>query len=257
MTPVERLEPTAPASVEQVLAGVRPRERAHDARPYVYVNMISTVDGRATVDGRSAGLGDDADLATMLELRTLADAVLIGPGTLRAEGYDRLVRDPARRERRRAAGQAEDPTAVVISRGLDVPWDAGLFAAPEQPVLVYTGVPGSPPAVAAPVELVQLDVATPASALADLRARGILAVLCEGGPTLNRALLSAGLVDELFVTLAPLAVGGDAEPAIVTGPPLASPAELELSHVLRHGDELLLRYRVASRDSRRAASPAH
>jgi riboflavin-specific deaminase-like protein len=245
MTEVERLEPAAAATVAELLSSLRPRERARDARPHVYVNMVSTMDGRATLDGRSAGLGDEADLAVLLELRTLADAVLIGSGTLRAEGYDRLVRDPERRARRRAAGQAEDPTAVIVSRGLDVPWDAGLFAAPEQPVLVYTGMAGDVPAVAARVEIVRLEEATLPHALADLRARGVRALLCEGGPTLNRALLAAGLVDELFVTVAPLAVAGDTEPAIVSGPPLEAPAELELRWVLRHGDQLMLRYGVA------------
>jgi riboflavin biosynthesis pyrimidine reductase len=207
--------------------------------------MVATADGRVTIDGRSQALGDEADLETLLELRTLADAVLIGVATLRAEGYDRLVRDDARRARRRAVGQAEDPLAVVISRRLDVPWDTGLFAAPEQPVLVYTESGAGAPEVAAPVEVVRLPEATPAAALADLRARDVRALLCEGGPVLNRALLAAGLVDELFLTVAPLLVAGEADRGIVAGPPLDVPAQLRLLHVLRHGDELLLRYAVA------------
>jgi riboflavin-specific deaminase-like protein len=214
------------------------------ARPHVRVSMIATVDGRATLDGRSAGLGDEADLAMLLELRTLTDAVMIGAGTLRAEGYDRLLRDPQRRARRRAAGQDEDPVAVVLSRGLDVPWEAGLFAAPDQPVLVLTGLPGAVPEVAAPVELVRLDPATPAEALRHLHARGVRSLLSEGGPTMNRALLAAGLVDELFVTIAPLLTAGEDAPPIVAGPRLEVPAQLELRRVLRHGDELLLRYGV-------------
>ena len=65
--------------------------------------------------------------------------MLIGVGTLRAEGYAQLVRSPERRARRVAAGMTEDPPAVLISRRFDIPWEAGLFAAPEQPVLIYTG----------------------------------------------------------------------------------------------------------------------
>ena len=245
MMRVERLEGAAAGTVAEMLAGFVPREHAPRARPYTYVNMVATVDGRATLGGRSAALGDEADLDTLLELRTKADAVLIGAGTLRAEGYDRLVRDPARRARRRAAGQAEDPLAVVLSRGFDVPWATGLFAAPEQPVIVYTQATGEPPEVAAPVEVVRLAEAAPGPALADLRRRGVLALLCEGGPTLNRALLAARLVDELFLTVAPLLVAGDADRGIVAGPLLDAPADLRLRHALRHGDELLLRYAVA------------
>ena len=90
---------------------------------------------------------------------------------------------------------------------LDLPWDAGLFAAPEQPVIVYTGVEGAAPEVAAPVEVVRLEAPTPTAVLADLRARGVRALACEGGPVLFGALLADGLVDELFLTLVPLLTG--------------------------------------------------
>ena len=91
----------------------------------MFVNMVSTIDGRAQVRGRTGELGEEADLEMLLELRALADAVLIGTGTLRAEGYARLVGSEERRARREAAGLAADPLAVLLSRGLDLPWDAG------------------------------------------------------------------------------------------------------------------------------------
>ena len=238
--------PGPPATVAELLAPLRPRERAEAARPFTYVNMIATADGRAALDGRTESLGDEADLAMLLELRTLADAVLIGPGTLRAEGYGTLVRSAERRARRGAAGQDPTPLAVLLSRSLDLPWDAGLFAAADQPVLIYTG-PGEAvqPAVAAPVELVRLPDPALAAVLADLRARGVAALLCEGGPTLNRALLEARVVDELFLTLAPVLTGDEDEPAIVAGGRLGVRAPLSLRWALRSGDELFLRYGVA------------
>jgi riboflavin biosynthesis pyrimidine reductase len=220
------------------------RDRAPADRPYVYVNMIATVDGRTAIDGRSAGLGDDADLQLLLDLRTLADAILIGTGTLRAEGYDRRGRNEERRARRRAAGLAEDPLAVLLTRRFDVPWDAGLFQAASQPVLIYTGVDGAVPDVPAPVEVVRLVDPTPAAALADLRARGVLALLCEGGPTLHGALHAAGLVDELFVTVAPLLTGDETESTVIAGGRLPDPVALTLLSVEQHGSELFLRYAV-------------
>ncbi len=220
-----------------------PQERAPGDRPFVYVNMISTVDGHAARDGRSATLGDDADLQQLLDLRTAADAVLIGTGTLRAEGYDRLVRSPERRARRVAAGLAEDPLAVILTRRFDVPWDAGLFQAPDQPVLVYTDTEaGEPPDVPAPVEVVRLEVPGLTGMLADLRARGVRALLSEGGPTMHGALHEAGVVDELFLTIAPLITGDEAEPAIVAGGRLPELVELELVSVRQVGSELFLRY---------------
>jgi riboflavin biosynthesis pyrimidine reductase len=131
-----------------------------------------------------------------------------------------------------------------VSRRFDVPWEAGLFQAPGQPVLVYSGTEaGDPPAVPAPVEVVRLEIAGLAEMLADLRARGVRALLCEGGPTLHGALQAAGLVDELFLTIAPLITGDDDEPNIVEGGRLPEAAELELLWVERSGSELFLRYR--------------
>ena len=179
----------------------------------------------------------------LLELRTLADAVLIGTGTLRAEGYARLVRREERRQRRVAAGLAEDPLAVILSRRFDVPWEAGLFQAPEQPVLVYTSAGADePPDVPAPVEVARLEVPDVVPMLADLRARGVRALLSEGGPTLHGALHAAGVVDELFLTISPIVTGDADEPNIVEGGRLPESCDLELVSVRREGSELFLRY---------------
>lgn len=228
----------------EILAPLRFREHAPARRPRVYVNMVATLDGRAALDGGTRALGGRADLEMLLELRVLADAVLIGSGTLRAEGYGRLMRSPERRARRIAAGAAADPPAVLVSRRLDLPWDARLFAAPEQPVLVYTASSREPPPTAAPVEVVRRPDLTLPWMLGDLRERGIAALLCEGGPTLNRELLTAGAIDELFLTVCPVLTADSREPAIVAGPALPAAVAGELEWVLRHGGELFLRYRL-------------
>lgn len=224
------------------LLGELPATPAARDRPQVRLNMVATIDGRAALNGGTRLLGGPGDLEMLLELRVLADAVLIGSGTLRAEGYGRLVRSSERRQRRAASGLAADPTAVLISRDLDLPWEAELFAAHAQPILIYTTSAASPPPTAARVEVVRPRELDPLALLADLRRRGIAVLLCEGGPTLNAWLLEAGAVDELFLTLAPLLTGHAHEPTIVAGPGLTAPAEAELEWVLRHGDALFLRY---------------
>ncbi len=233
------------ATAAELLAEVRPRERAGEDRPFVFVNMVSTIDGRAQLGGSTGELGEDADLEMLLELRAIADAVLIGSGTLRVEGYARLIGSEERRARREAAGLAADPLAVLLSRGLDLPWDAGLFAAADQPVLVYTRADApAPPDVAAPVEVVRLPQLSPAAAFADLRSRGVAALLTEGGPTLNSALLGAGLVDELFLTIAPQITGEAEALRIVEGDGLATPLRARPVWVLRARGELFLRYAI-------------
>jgi riboflavin biosynthesis pyrimidine reductase len=235
---------TVTRTATEILAAVRPREQASARRPRVLVNMVSTLDGRAARDGGTRKLGGPADLEMLLELRVLADAVLIGSGTLRAEGYGRLMRSPERRARRVAGGGTPDPAAVLVSRELDLPWDAGLFSAPEQPVLIYTPSARQPPVTTAPVEVIRRPGMTLPWMLADLRARGVAALLCEGGPTLNRELLAVGAIDELFLTLSPVVTGDAGELAIVAGPALGSAVDGELQWVLRHGSELFLRYRL-------------
>jgi riboflavin biosynthesis pyrimidine reductase len=207
--------------------------RATDERPHVSFNFVTTLDGRAALDGTTRPLGGDADLELLLALRAAADAVLVGPGTIRAEGYGRLI-GPERR--------AIPPPVVLISRRFEIPWHAGLFAAADQPVLIYTESEGPVLEVAAPVEVVRLPDASPAPVLADLRARGVRALLSEGGPTLFHGLLAAGLVDELFITVSPLLTGDAAEIGILSGARLPEPARMTLSAALRAGDELFLRY---------------
>lgn len=197
-------------------------------RPYVAVNMVASADGRATLGGRSGGLGNDADRAVFHALRTAFDAVMVGTGTLRAERYGRLVRDERRRAIRRARGLEPEPLAIVCSRSGDFPRDVPLFTDAEARVLAHTGP-------------------SPLEALRRARAEhGVRSVLCEGGPTLNAGLLRAGLVDELFLSVAPKLAGGAEAPTIVAGTALPEPAELELVWMLERHGELFTRWRLAS-----------
>jgi riboflavin biosynthesis pyrimidine reductase len=202
------------------------REAAPPDRPYVVANMVASADGRASADGASAPLSSPADRVLFHALRGQVDAVLAGTGTLRAERYRRLIRQPERREERRARGLQPDPLALVLSRSGDLP-DIELLTDPEQPRAVFTG-----------------DDADPASALRRVRREhDVRSLLCEGGPTLLGSLLAGGLVDELFLALSPVVAGGDG-PTAVAGPPLHPPVTLELLHLLEHDGMLFTRYRI-------------
>jgi riboflavin biosynthesis pyrimidine reductase len=248
--PMPRLESLFPpgSSVDALdaLAAQRPWERARADRPLVLCNMVASLDGCVTVGGGSTGLGGEGDKAVFHGLRTVVDGVLAGTGTLRAETYGRLVRSPERRAARAALGLAEDPMAIVLTRSGDVPWHAPLFAAPEQEVVVVTRplAVSVPRDVRARVDVVELEDPSPGAALRALRhSHDLRAVLCEGGPTLNRGLLADGVLDELFLTVAPQLVGGGADVLrVLGGDPLPEPLALELLGVLRHGSEVFLRY---------------
>ena len=190
-------------------------------RPYVVVNMVSSADGRAALEGRTAQLGNDADHAVFHALRTAVDAVMVGTGTLRAERYGRMIRSEARRAIRVARGLEPEPLAIVCSRTGDFPTDVPLFEDPQARVMTHTG--------AAPVEAVRRA----------RREHGVRSVLCEGGPTLNAAMLADGAVDELFLTVAPLLAGGAAPLTILS---FGDPHPLELRWALEGDGALFLRY---------------
>jgi riboflavin-specific deaminase-like protein len=224
------------------------RDKAHADRPYVIANMVESADGRATVAGRSGPLGGDADREVFMALRDAVDAVFTGVGTLRAENYGRLARSPERRARRVAAGLDPEPVAVVVSRRGRIPWDIPLFAEPEQRVLVFTGAPSRPPPrLKAQIDVVLLEDARPVVVLERLRADyGIRSVLSEGGPTLLSGLVAEGVLDELFLTIAPL-LAGSGEKSTLDGPALGEPAPLTTTWLLEHDGYLFLRYHAVTR----------
>lgn len=241
--------PGPPTTADALCAGMAPWEHARPGRPYVLVNMVESLDGQIAVDGGSTALGGAGDKALFHALRGVVDAVLVGTGTAKVERYGRLVRDPERRAAREALGLARDPVMLFITRSGLVAWESPLFDEPSQRVGIAApaGAVTVPAHVRAQVELVELDNPEPRAALAALGERFALrAVLCEGGPTLNRSLVVAGVVDEWFVTLDPTIVGGEPGGArLIAGAPLPDAQALELRWVLRCGHELLLRYASA------------
>jgi riboflavin biosynthesis pyrimidine reductase len=245
---LRRLHPD-PATVDsaELLGDLRLGERAHADRPWTVTNFATTADGRATIDGRSGPIGDDGDMEIFRRLRTQVDALLIGTRTLAIERYGRAVRRPELQAVREALGLAPEPLVATVSRGGELPLDIPLFQEPEANVVVFVPSGTAQPDCPARVTLVRLDPAelTLTTALRHLRTEhGVRSLLCEGGPTLMGALLHEGLVDELFLTLAPQLAGGGSGPTISSGPSLAEPAALELGWALERAGSLYLRYAV-------------
>jgi riboflavin-specific deaminase-like protein len=249
-TRIEQLVPDrAETTVAAQLASFDPAALCTgDDRPFTFTNFAVTVDGHATIDGRSGPIGTDTDTAMLVGLRNVAEAVMIGAGTMRAERYGRILGDPSKRAARERRGLPHDPLMVIISGRLMLPWDAELFTNGGGRVLIFTASEEEPPQTATPVRVIRHEGRVDMTdALRYLRAeRGIRSLLCEGGPHLHSDLLEAGLVDELFVTYGPRVAGG-AGPGMTTGLPEIV-TDLELAWLLRDESELFARYRVR-RDS--------
>jgi riboflavin-specific deaminase-like protein len=234
----------APTSVSEQLESYRPWEEAREDRPLVAMNFVATLDGHATIEGRSGPIGSEADTAMLAGLRTRFDAVMIGAGTMRAERYGRPIRRPEAREKRRRATLAPEPLMVLVSGRLDLPWDAPLFAS-DADVVIFTSSETEPPPTASPVEVVRHPGAVNLSqAVRYLRhEKGIRSLLCEGGPHLHEQMQADGLVDDLFLTVAPKLSGGGG-PRILEGP-LPKAIGFELAWLLEEEGELFTRYRRA------------
>ena len=233
-------------TADALVDALRPWEIAPPGRPHVTVNMVHTGDGRAAVHGRTGPISSLADRQLFHALRTRVDAVMVGAGTLRVERYGRMVRDPARREQRRAAGLEADPLAIVVSGSLDLPSDLPLLQDRASRVVIITRSDDSLEEVRAEVEYLRAPAVDLPGALERLRRdHGVRAILCEGGPHLNASLLAQGLIDELFLTTVPVLAGAAGELSIMDGAVLEAPIALRLRWLLEHESELFARYAVA------------
>ena len=197
--------------------------------PWMRANMVQTVDGAATgPNGRSGSINNAPDKRVFDTLRALADAVVVGAGTARAEGY----------------GPAAVPV-MLVSRAGEVP--ALLRDAPAGKVLMATCA--ASPALEETIDLLgddhvlvlgedSVDLGAVRPALAE---RGFRSVLCEGGPQLLAGMLAAGQVDELCATVVPGLVGGE-HPRILSGPGIEQ--SLELGVLVEEDGTLLARWLV-------------
>jgi len=214
-------------------------------RPWVQVNFVASADGAVEIDTTSAGLSHAADRRVFLLGRDLADVILVGAGTARAENYRGVVAGAKRLERRRRLGFAGVPPIAVVTRTANLDPASRLFTETAVPPIVVTTDGADTRALeAAGAEILRAgdeDVDL-ARALDLLAARGLRRVDCEGGPGLFARLVAADLVDQLCLTVAPLLVAGTAG-RIAAGASPAVPRRLALASILVEDGFTLLRYR--------------
>jgi riboflavin biosynthesis pyrimidine reductase len=215
-------------------------------RRWVRSNFVSTLDGSVVgADGRSGSVNTPPDNRVFAIQRDLCDAVLVGSGTARAEGYERITPN---------ARRSAPPALVVVSGAGRVP--DGLRRSTSgrgEGMLVTCEAAGASGLARARSLLGEDAVLVAGGAHVDLaRALDLLAerghrhVLCEGGPTLVSAALREGVLDEFALSIAPVVVGGDG-PRLSGGPVLGAPDGIHLSPrlLLEEAGTLLGLWRVA------------
>jgi len=207
--------------------------------------MVLTLDGASTgADGLSGSISSAADQQVFAETRRLADAVLVGAGTVRAEHYQALTEKPEDAAERSALGLAKAPRLVIVSASLQMPWEDPVFAESSIRPLIITvencdGVALAEAHKHADVEVLAGTRVDPAALLACLRGLGLFRIVCEGGPHLLSDLAHANAIDEADITISPLLMGGGQK---VTGTTMFEPNRFALVHSIAEDGYLFNRY---------------
>jgi 2,5-diamino-6-(ribosylamino)-4(3H)-pyrimidinone 5'-phosphate reductase len=207
------------------------------ARPYLALNMIVTVDGRAAIGGTAVGIGSDRDKRLMRELRAEADVVLHGAGTVRADPLSARV-PPELSQRRVQHGLPPQPLGAIVTASGNLPKEHPYYHSATR---IYVTTQAPIHVNSSNVEVRRVESVR--EVVADLAQGGARRILCEGGPTLNGALFEGGLVDEIFVTIAPKLAGGNHPLTLIDGGTFDT-LRLELISLDEVAGELFLRYRV-------------
>jgi riboflavin biosynthesis pyrimidine reductase len=215
------------------------------------VDFVSSLDGAATVQGRARGLQTPGDNAVFDAMRDLADVILVGAGTARAEGYGPSRPGATRRAHRARLGLADVPPIALVSRRLAFEPEGELFtdADPAARTIVITAAAADPAKRAALAQVAdvlvlgdeEVDLAAIPAALNE---HGLTRILSEGGPTLFADLAAAGVVDEVCLSISPLLAGPGAQ-RITDGTRWPDgPRPLALHGLLEEDGALFCRYRT-------------
>jgi riboflavin biosynthesis pyrimidine reductase len=214
--------------------------------PWMRANMVSSADGAAMLTGLTAGLSSQADRRLFALLRTLADVIVVGAGTVRAEKYKPVRQHELWPDLR--PGRTPTPPIAVVTARLDLEPSSPVIdlAPPSARTIVITTAQAPADRRAALEERADVIVAGQETvdlkaAIAALAARGHRRMLTEGGPRLLAQIAAAGLLDELCLTIGPLLAGPGAD-RILAGRHAAAAQPLTLAHVLEDNGFLFCRY---------------
>ena len=216
------------------------------ARPFIFINSAMSADGKiSSVNRKQVRISGQADLARVEALRAGSDAIMVGVGTVLADDPGLRVKSKSFREERRAQGLPENPLRIVADSLARTPPDAKVLG-PGCLIAVSRSAPEDRlEQLSRHCEIIKcgiesVDLAELTAALYD---RGIKRLMVEGGARLNWSLIEQGLVDELYVYIGGLIIGGESSPTLVDGQGFReSFPRLRLDSVERLDEGVLLKW---------------
>ena len=221
-------------------------------KPHISLIMAVSLDGKiSTRDGAGPRFASEADGIRLREIRSLADAILVGAGTIIAD-------DPTFTERgkykdlRLKRGLAPNPVKAVVSGSGSVPETAQMFNPNGAPAVVFTTahIPANRLEALEQVAEVHRVGDTAVSFHRVVEILGgmyrVKHLLVEGGGQVNFDLFRAGLIDEIYLTLCPKIIGGRDVVTSVEGAgfDFLEIVEVELVEHRLVDSEIFLHYRV-------------
>jgi 2,5-diamino-6-(ribosylamino)-4(3H)-pyrimidinone 5'-phosphate reductase len=229
-----------------------PADAAPHPRPLVILDFAVTADGKVST-GRytPAHFTSARDKQRLLEIRALADAVLVGRGTLETDRMAMDLPDQRIRQWRIEQGKPECPLRVILSESGNISTALPVFKKGNAPILIYSTERMAPSqrrllSEYATVHLSSSDQVDVLWVLGHLYNHyQVRSVVCEGGPTLVKTLAKADVIDEIYLTTATKIFGGATAPGL-TGPPgefLPASRQFQLIEINRGDNECYLRYR--------------
>ena len=222
-------------------------------RPYTLLSCSVSMDGYIASAASRVLLSNDADFDRVDAVRASCDAILVGATTVRNDNPRLLIRSQERRDARTARGLAPSPIKVTVSRRAELDPCADFFTTGEVEKLVYcprSGVGAARARLEPVATVVDGGRTVEMSRLGnDLAARGVERLMVEGGGNVHTQFLTADLVDELQLVVAPVFVGDSHAPRFVRDGffPWNPARRARLAAVRQIGDVVLLRYALSAR----------
>ncbi len=222
-------------------------------RPYTFINVAMTADGKIdTFERKGSAISSKQDKQRVDELRAAADGILVGGGTLLGEAPKLTVKSEALREGRVSQGRSPNPIKVGVVTVADVQPDSDFIKAGDSRKVIFTTSQTSNSqlerlrALGVEVFVDESQRVDLSKMMLTLKRIGVDHLMVEGGGTINFELMRLGLVDELFIYVAPMIFGGANAPTLADGfgVPRERALDIKLTGVEQWDDGgVLLKYR--------------
>ncbi|MCK4491782.1 MAG: 2,5-diamino-6-(ribosylamino)-4(3H)-pyrimidinone 5'-phosphate reductase, partial [Candidatus Altiarchaeales archaeon] len=221
-------------------------------KPFVFINAAMSVDGKiSTVERKQVRISNDADLRRVDGLRAGVDAVLVGMTTVVGDDPKLTVKSEKLRKKRINEGKPENPMKVTVGKTDNMKIDSDFLDYGDAEVVIFTTEKSDPQKISELREKARIFVGGRERVdlryvMRTLREMGVERVMVEGGATINYELIREGLVDEIYVAIAPIIFGGSSAPTLMDGNGFTGKdaVRLELIGNEKLGDLMIMKYRV-------------